>query len=107
MEKSISWKKEELYAKVASMDQEIQELNEKIDTLTDMVKENNRMVTSLYRRARISAALVFFKWFVVIGIAVGAFYFLQPVVDSLMGVYGSFTGGGNGADMIELFKSLR
>ncbi len=90
------------------MDQEIQELNEKIDELRVIVEENTRMTASLYRRARFSMLISGIKWFIIIGAAVGAFYYVQPAVDSLMQTYSAITGaeGGSSPNFMNFFKSF-
>ena len=51
-------------------------------------RENNEMLHKLYNIQRWAQITRIIYWFVVIGIAIGAFYFIQPFFDSLLGVYG-------------------
>jgi hypothetical protein len=81
------------------------ELNEKIDDLTDLVEENQRMLKNLYQRARFATVIVFIKWFVIIGITIGSFYYIQPFINTLVGIYGGMTGG-DGADFMDLMRSF-
>ena len=67
---------------------EIDELKEKIDELTTLVEENHRMTKNLYQRARMATIVVFIKWFLIVGITLGSFYFIQPLINNLAGIYG-------------------
>ncbi|MCF7864882.1 MAG: hypothetical protein K9M11_00040 [Candidatus Pacebacteria bacterium] len=80
-----------------NMNDEIVELNEKIDKLTSLAEENQRMIKNLYQRARMATVVVFLKWFIIIGLTLGSFYYIQPLVNTLVGVYGGtgFSGLGN------------
>ncbi len=74
--------------------EEIQELNEKMDEMMKLIRDNQRMTRNLWHRARISAAISIVKWVIVIGAAIGAFYYIQPVIDAIMSMYESISGGG-------------
>lgn len=67
---------------------EIDELKEKIDELTTLVEESHRMTKNLYQRARMATIVVFIKWFIIIGITLGSFYYIQPLINNLVGIYG-------------------
>lgn len=84
---------------------DILEFKAKIDALTVMTEENQMMIRNLYRRARMATVLIFIKWFIIIGITVGSFYYIQPLINNLVGVYGGLTGG-TGTDLFNLIKSI-
>ena len=53
----------------------------------ELSEDNNRMLKALHRNlwwARIRSVVY---WVVIIGIALGAFYFLQPYIDKVMKLY--------------------
>lgn len=85
---------------------EIAELNEKIDKLTTLIEENQHMVRNLYQRARMATVFIFIKWFIIIGITVGSFYYIQPFINTLVGIYGGVSGGGTSSDLFNLIKSI-
>ena len=58
------------------------------DTL-DLSKENNQMLQSMRRSMRIARLMSIVYWVFIIGSAVGAYYFIQPYVDEVIGIYGS------------------
>lgn len=85
--------------------EDIAELNKKIDALTSLAEENQMMVRNLFQRARMATVFVFIKWFIIIGITVGSFYYIQPLINNLVNVYGGLTGG-SGSDLFNLIKSI-
>jgi hypothetical protein len=85
---------------------DIAELNEKIDKLTTVAEENHRMIKNLYQRARMATVFIFIKWFIIVGITIGSFYFIQPFINTLVGIYGGVSGGGSGSDLFNLIKSI-
>lgn len=84
---------------------DIADINSKIDALTAISEENQMMIRNLYQRARMATVFVFIKWFTIIGITVGSFYYIQPLINNLVGIYGGLTGG-TGADLFNLIKSI-
>jgi len=48
-----------------------------------MGKENNELLKKLYRGYRFGRIVKVAYWIVIIGVAVGAFYYIQPVVERL------------------------
>jgi hypothetical protein len=67
------------------MDPESKKLLE--DTFV-LAQENNKMLHSLVRSMRISRIVSIIYWVLIIGSAVGAYYFIQPYIDQLMSIYG-------------------
>ncbi|MFA6324754.1 MAG: hypothetical protein WCX46_00805 [Candidatus Paceibacterota bacterium] len=53
----------------------------------DLVKENNLMINKVRRTQNIATFSRIAYWVIIIGIAVGAFYFIQPFIDQI----GEFT----------------
>lgn len=64
-----------------------------IEELRDLVKENNKILLKLKRRSDASAVFTFVKWVVVIGVAVGAFTFVQPYLEHILNTYESISEG--------------
>ncbi len=52
-------------------------------------EENNDILRSIQRTMRFSHFLNIIYWIVIIGIAVGAFYFVQPYVKEFQSMYAS------------------
>ncbi len=87
------------------LENDILDLHEKVDELTTMLEENSRMTKSLYNRTKFVMVVSAVKWFVIIGLTIGAFYYVQPFIDTIISVYGGVTGG-SGSDLFNLIKSI-
>ena len=62
------------------MDTESKELLEKTFALTE---ENNKMLKKIRHGQRLSSFLTSVYWVIVIGLGIGAFYFIQPYFNKL------------------------
>ncbi len=58
-----------------------------------LAEENNEILRKMRRINRFSFAMRALYWIVVIGLAVGALYFIQPYVDAVTDTYSSLFGG--------------
>ncbi len=66
------------------MNPEERELLESIRKLTE---ENNEIIKSLRRIHRWGSFWSVFRWALIIGSALGAYYYLQPYVDKILELY--------------------
>ena len=65
-------------------------------------RDNHRILKGLQRNMRWSRGLRVVYWLVIIGGALGAYYYIQPFVDSLREGFGSIqTGAGGVTDGVE------
>ncbi len=55
-------------------------------------EENAQMLRYLYRSARWSTVFSIIRWVVIIGVAIGGFYYFKPIFDSLATSYQYITG---------------
>lgn len=86
---------------------DILDLTEKVERLTATAEETQRMVKNLYQRARMATVVVFIKWFVIIGVTLGSFYFLQPFLENTLKFYQSVAGNGSsGSSLLDFMKSI-
>lgn len=60
---------------------------ELLEETHELVLENNKILHRLQRSARWSKFFRFVYWVLIIGTSVGAYYFLQPYIDKVIGVY--------------------
>lgn len=67
----------------------------------ELSQENNNMLHSMRRSQRIASFMSFVYWILIIGSAVGVFYFVQPYVDQ----FKSIVEGANG--VIKNVKDLK
>jgi len=56
-----------------------------------LAEDNNKMLRSMRNSMRWGRIMTVVYWVLIIGISVGAFYFLQPYVDQVVKTYGSFS----------------
>lgn len=67
------------------MDDEVQEIKE-------TVEDNNRILRKLLAYQRYATMITVFKWALIVGTALGAYYFLQPVIDQVLATYQTLGG---------------
>ena len=95
-----------------SIEEEMKEIREDLKRIEESIEENRRMTRSLLNAHRLSTAVSVIKWVVIIGFALGAFYYIQPYLETLLKLYGnmsSLTGGvenSKGLDILNALKSF-
>ena len=65
-----------------------------------LVEENNEILNSIQRSMRFQRVMSVIYWIFIIGSAVGAYYLIQPYIDSLTGAYSG------ASDLFQNFKDL-
>ena len=55
--------------------------------LREAVDDNNRLLHELVRAKRWGNLIAALKWLIVVGAALGAYYYFQPLIDQTLGVY--------------------
>lgn len=73
------------------MNPEDKALLEKIYKITE---ENNSILRSIHRTNKIGLTIKVLYWVIILGLSFGAFYFVQPYINSLTGVLDN-NGGTN------------
>ena len=71
------------------MDPESKQLLQDIYVLE---KENNKILRSIKRSATLGRIMSLLYWLIIIGVSVGAFYYMQPYFDKVMNLYNSISG---------------
>ena len=64
-------------------------------------QENNEMLRAIRRQTRWSLVLKIFYWVLIIGLSVGAFYFIQPFLNAITG-----SDQSSGTSYTDTLKSL-
>jgi len=59
-----------------------------LERAIDLSEENNQMLKKLVRAMRWGRLVRFLYWGILIAISVGSFYYVQPYINDLLGVYG-------------------
>jgi len=67
-----------------------------------LAEENNRILHALHKHMKIRRALSIAYWVLIVGIAVGAFYFVEPFVGQVRDMYEGAKGSIDGFN--EFFK---
>ena len=63
-----------------------------LEQIADLSEENNRLLRKIRNTGRWSLAYNLIYWIVIIGISLGAYYYIQPYIDQLQGVYSGAKG---------------
>ena len=71
-----------------------------------LAKENNKMLLKIRSVQKWDIFWSLLKWFVVIGIALGSFYYLEPYVNKIINFYGSISGTSQNAGSSGSFQDL-
>ena len=65
------------------------EEREMLEKSVALAEENHKMLRSLMRSMRWGRAVHILYWTLIIGSTVGAYYFIQPYAEQILGIYGS------------------
>ena len=63
------------------------EERELLNRSVTLAEDNNRMLHSIKRTMFMARIMSVLYWVLIIGVSVGAFYFIQPYLDQLMDTY--------------------
>lgn len=77
------------------MNEDYQAITQRLDLIEEDIKQNNAMLSRIERRARITLLFSSLKWFVIIGLSLGAFYFTKPYLEQLMETYNQVSNLGS------------
>lgn len=66
--------------------------NQMLEELLELTRENNKILKQMRRSLMWGRALRIVYWLVILGVAIGSFYFLQPYIENLQEVYSNVTG---------------
>jgi hypothetical protein len=69
---------------------------EMLQETLELVKENNKMLHTIKRGMFWGRVWRITYWILIIGAAVGAFYFLQPYIDTILSTYNDAKSSLNG-----------
>jgi len=65
------------------------EEKQKIDRALELAEDNNLMLRKMIRNMRWGRLFRTVYWVIIIGISIGALYYVQPYVDQIVNVYGN------------------
>ena len=84
------------------MDDETKKL---LQTIAEGTQENNTLLRKMYRSIVWGRIFRIGYWLIIIGLALGAFYVIQPYIEAIAGFTGFKVSGQEG--IIEFFKNFR
>jgi hypothetical protein len=58
----------------------------------ELAEENNEMIAKMWRSYRVGRAMRVLYWVIIIGVSIGALYFIQPYVDAVRDTYSGLSG---------------
>jgi hypothetical protein len=68
------------------------EEKEMLKKTLELAQENNSMLHSIRRSMRLGRIMKVIYWVIIIGIAIGAYYYVTPYIDSAVNGYGNVKG---------------
>ena len=69
-------------------DERINRLEEKLEETREIVERNNETINQAYNMLWRGRMFQVVYYILIVGIAIGAFYFLEPYIDNAVEVYG-------------------
>lgn len=69
------------------MNEEYDAILARLNNIEETIKQNQLILESIQRRARLSILFSSLKWFIILGLTFGTFYYTKPYLEQLIGVY--------------------
>ena len=64
----------------------------KIEELLELTRDNNKMLHGMKRRMVMSQIFTYLYWLIILGVAGGAYYFMQPYIQQYIQTYQKMMG---------------
>lgn len=71
------------------------DLTRQIEEIKELTQENNHMLKSIRRHNRFAGFMRLIYWIIIIGAAIGSYYYIQPFIDPLLDSYRSIKEAGS------------
>jgi hypothetical protein len=71
----------------------------KLDRVLELAEENNRYIRKVRSTQKTSQMMTAIYWVVIIVVALGGLYYIQPYFKSFSSLYSSFSGGNGGLQL--------
>ena len=69
------------------MNEEYDAILTRLNNIEEEIRQNQIILESIQRRARLSILFSSLKWFIILGLTFGTFYYTKPYLEQLMQVY--------------------
>lgn len=86
------------------MHDDLNEIRADLKKVIEVSKHNEAMLESIQRRARLTLFVQGLKWLIIIGISIGAFIYVQPILEQVTETYKSISSFGNNSKFFDFFK---
>ena len=63
-----------------------------LEETAKLTKENNKILRKMQRAARWARFFGLLKWVVIIGLTIGAYYYLEPYLQTILSMYSQIGG---------------
>lgn len=73
-------------------DIDLQQLKQKLEETREITERNHELLKKIERSMFWRRVFSIIYWVIIIGVAVGAFYFVQPYIDRVIDAYADFQG---------------
>ena len=73
-----------------------------LEQTAKLTEENNRILKNMQRSARFGRIVRVLYWVILIAVALGAYYFIEPYLETLLKFYGNLQG----MDIDKLFLNV-
>ena len=77
------------------MNEEYQTILDRLEKIENTLTENDKILHRIERRARLSILFSSLKWFIIIGLSLGTFYYTKPYLEQLMETYSQISDIGS------------
>ena len=64
-----------------------------LNKILETTEDNNKFLKKISRGILFSRIMTFVYWIVILGVGVGAYYYIQPYIDGLFDTYDGVRGG--------------
>ena len=72
-----------------------------LEETAKLTQDNNKILHSMRRAMRWGRFFTVIKLLVIVGLTLGAYYYIQPYVETLLGIYGNFNNGAPSSSSIK------
>lgn len=77
------------------MNEDYQAILNRINDIEGKVEQNHQILKRIEMKARLSLLFSSLKWFIILGLSLGAFYFTKPYLEQLMETYSQISNIGS------------
>ncbi len=77
------------------MNEDNEAILHRLDNIEEDLRQSNQMLHRIERRARWALLFSSLKWFIIIGLSLGTFYYTKPYLEQLMETYSQISSIGS------------